>query len=235
MNKLHAVILSLSLATSIPLLAAEEEPVMTSGDYEISERTKKMADDFASDVKMGRVEKRTHKALDTLIRIAVYKLRYDGHKKEAIKLLKEWQQQYSEMYMNELYRTDRHIGDHAPVSQWLKDKMDMLTLILGVEVVYNLRLSDISTFNETPKVILFCADQVDEDEYYLHWVHDGDVYKRGLAPTVVFWVSEAACLGASMTTGFIPCAIICGGAEYLTRLYIAPKTNNFMWSKSCKQ
>lgn len=230
--KILFLVLLLLPTTVFP--AQEEEPTMQSqnGEYEISDRTHRLANRFDVDVKNGRAEVRVHKGLDTLIRIAAYKLKRVGKKAESRKLLKEWNEQYSAEYLGYL-RGERHIGDHPPISQWLQDKMEALTFILGMQVMENLRLSDIETFNSTPKVIFGCVDNVDEDEYGLHWIDDPTVDIRGLAPTAVFWISEAACLGASLSSGFIFCAPICMGVEYLTKLYIAPKTNNWCWKKAC--
>lgn len=221
-----------ALASEDPMTG--EEPVFSASQYEVSDRTKKMADNLEKDILSGKSEKRIHRGLDTLIRIAAYKLKRSGHKKEGFKLLKEWQEQYFFDYAERLHGA-RHIGDHEPVSLWLKKQMDLLSFLLGAETFYNLRFSDIATFNETPKVILFCNDDVDEDEYFLHWVHDADVFKRGLAPTTMFWVAEASCLTASLSAGFILCAPICLGAEWLVKNYVAPKTSNFMWKWACNQ
>lgn len=237
---LRALLLSivLTMALSHGILFADvselegEEPVMSSSTYEISDRTRRMSDEFELDVIRKKTAKRAHKGLDTLIRIAAYALSREGYKSEAKKLLKEWDDQYSSHYL-ESYTGERHIGDFAVVSKWLKDQTDKLSFLLGSEIFYRLRLSDIQTFNETPKTILFCPDKVSEPEYFLHWVHDPDVYKRGLAPTTMFWICEAGCLGASLSTGFAYCAPICSGAEWLTKSYVAPKTNHMMWSRSC--
>lgn len=222
---------------SLPCLAAEEEePMMMSHSYEVSNRTRGIASRFERDVKAGRLPVKLHKGLDTLLRIGAYKLRREGYGSYGKKMMKEWDEQYSGEYLSWAYgRQVKHIGDHPAVSKWLEEKMLMMSFFLGAEIMYNLRLSDIITFNSTPKTILFCADEVNEEEYRLHWVHDEEVKVRGLAPTVAFWVSEAACLGASLTSGFLFCAPICMGVEYLTRQFIAPKTNHWLWSKACHQ
>lgn len=208
--------------------------MMVGRNTELSDRTAFSANSFQRDIKDGRFEQRMHKGLDTLLRVAAYKLKRMGYKKEAAELIAEWEGQYSFDYVMRLSGESKHIGDHAPVSLWLKEKMDMLIFLMGAEIAYNLRISDISTFNETPKVILFCSDHVDEDEYRLHWVHDSEVYKRGLAPTVAFWFSSSICLGASLTTGFLFCQPISMGIEWLVKKYVAPNTNRFMWQRACQ-
>lgn len=213
----------------------DEEPVMQTGHAEVSNRTKRMAKKFEKEIKQERVEKKIHKGLDTLIKIAAYKLRRTGHKEESRLLLKEWSEQFSSKYLASLYGVEEnyHIGDYPSVSQWLKDKMDMLGFVLGKDVLYNLRLSDIITFNSTPKTILWCPVKVSEEEYGLHWISDEEISVRGLAPTVSFWVSEAACLGASLSTGFLLCAPICSGVEWIVKTTVAPKTNHWMWDRAC--
>lgn len=211
----------------------DEEPILVSKSIEISDRTSYGANQFQKDVKAGKFPQLMHHGLDTAIRIAAYKLKRDGYKAEATELLKEWEDTYSFEYVM-VMSGERHIGDFEPVSVWLKGKTDMLILLLGAQTAYNLRLSDLASFNETPIPVIFCRGNLSEDEYRLHWVHDAEVYKRGLAPVTAFWVSTATCLGASLSTGFLFCSPICQGIEWLVKKYVAPNTNRWMWQRACQ-
>lgn len=206
---------------------------MVSKSIDTGERAQYGANQFQRDVKASKFPERMHKGLDTAIRIAAYKLRRSGFKSESAELLREWEETYSFEYVMAM-SGERHIGDYAPVSVWLKGKTDLLIFLLGQETAYNIRLSDLASFNETPKTIIFCSTLVSEDEYRLHWVHDAEVYKRGLAPVVSYWVFQAGCLGASLTTGFLFCTPLAMGVEWLVKRYVAPNTNRWMWQRACQ-
>lgn len=222
----------LLLCTAISLGDVEEEPILVSRSYEVSERSQNQASRFKRDLEDGKLPDLLHKGLDTALRISAYKLRREGFKKEANELVQEWENTYSSEYL--FSARSRHIGDFAPISLWLRSKVETLIFLLGAETAYNLRISDLETFNSATLPVIFCRDNLSEDEYRLHWVHDAEVYKRGLAPTVIFWVAQAGCLSATLTSGFLFCTPICAGVEWLVKKYVAPETNNFMWKAACQ-
>lgn len=203
---------------------------MMTKDIEISARTKMKAKRYGEMIENGRLAEKTDQALDAMIRLAVYKLNRVGKKKEAKVLLREWEDQWS----GYITRT-RGIGDHAPISAWLSEKYRMLEFTLGKDVVYTLRLSDIHTINHALPVVFKCVDNVDEMEYFLHFVHDDSPTGpyRGLAPVVTYWVSFFACVGFTWGTGFLFCSPISMGIEWFTKSVIAPKLNEPLWKKAC--
>lgn len=210
------------LITGISLFAAEEKT-----KPEISARTKRMAREFGYDVEKGKLREKAHMGLDALIHLAIDTLKKEGHIKEAETMQKEWSEQYSFMFLD-----NRHIGEHGALSLWLKEQMEKLTFLLGKEIVYSLRLSDIRTFNETPKVVFACYDNVDEMEYFFHLVHDEEVAIRGLGPCSAYWVTWAGCVAAS---GGMICSPVALGVEWLAKNYVFPKLNEPLWKKACKQ
>lgn len=232
MKALIALLLFITFSNA-SLAASEEEPVMIH-EPEISARTKRMAAKYEAEIKAGKFENNVQMGLDALIRLAVYKLKREGYVKESKQLWKEWQEQYQFHYEDLLNDTDgRHIGEHGEISKWLKEQMQKLTFILGKEIVYQLRLSDLRTFNETPKVVFACYDNVSEAEYFLHLVADEEVAIRGLGPCSAYWVSQLACLGASMSSGFMFCGPISMGVEWVAKNYVFPKLNEPLWKKAC--
>jgi len=218
MNKLLFILCLIAL----PSLAKEPKP-------EISTRTKKMARDFGKEVEKGRLNEKARIGLDALIHLAVDTLRKKGHVEEANTMEKEWNENYQFLYLDMTSDT-RHIGEHGAISEWLKAQMQKLTFLLGKEIVYSLRLSDIRTFNETPKVVFSCYDNVDEMEYFFHLVHDEDVAIRGLGPCSAYWVTWAGCQAAG---GGIACSPIAMGVEWLSKNYVFPKLNEPLWKKAC--
>lgn len=232
---MKTVIKIMLLLTVVNFAIAEEEPVMQHGQPEVSARTRRMSNQFGNDITSGKFKHQTYLGLDALIHLAAYKLRRIGEKEMAADILNNWKTTYQFQYMDMLDYTDiRHIGDHGAVIQWLKDTMIKLEDKLGASLMYDLRLSDIRTFNETPKVVFFCQDHVSEQEYWYHFVDDtASVQIRGLAPTTVYWTSFITCVGGTWGTGFLFCSPISMGVEYLTKKVVAPKLNHPLWQRAC--
>jgi hypothetical protein len=64
-------------------------------------------------------------------------------------------------------------------------------------------------------------------------VHDEEVAIRGLGPTSAYWVSQVACLGLSMSSGFLFCGPISMGVEWVAKNYVFPKLNEPLWKRAC--
>jgi len=188
---------------------------------EVSDHSRRVARRFERDMEDGRLRERTNGALDAMIRLGAHKLRKAGHKKEAKKLLDEWDNQYR------FHLLRRDLGDHKPLSQWLKKKYEELEALLGPEVCHALRLDDIKIINFGIPVVFSCVDDVDELEYSKHFVP--------LAGTVIYWTTFFSCVGFTWGTGFLYCSPLSWGAEFLTEKYIAPRLNEPIWKLSCHQ
>lgn len=211
---------------------AEEEPVMSAG-YELSPRTERMAKQYENDIKSGRLAKRSSQALNAIIRLAAYKLNRVGHKKQAKDLIYEWEHRWD----GEIVRLaeSRGIGDHKPLSKWLADKFDMMEFILGKSICEALRLTDIKTINFSIPIVISCVDNISQEEFRSHFVFDYANDYKGLCPVVVYWVSFFSCVGASWGTGFIACAPISTGTEWLALNFVAPKLSEPLWKLSCSR
>lgn len=213
--------LALVLVVTKGFSAQVDEPNRTDV-VQVSDKTERMAADFRREVEQGRLREKTNGALNAIVRFAVYKLKQKGYKKEAAKLLSEWQGQWD----GYLVRMDRDLGDHKPLSKWLAEKYDMLELILGADVCHMLRLDDIKIINFAIPVVFACVDNVDEAEYRKHFVP--------LAGTTIYWVSFFACVGGTWGTGFFFCGPISMGCEFLTENFVAPKLSPPAWKLACR-
>ena len=212
-----------------------EEPVMvlhgTNG--EISKNTKRKMERLKNDLLQGRIYQHIDDALDAQIRLARYKLVRAGERELGDSILAEWEGHWR----GEIVRLTegRGIGDHKPLSKWLADKYTIIEFVLGKDVCHNLRLDDIKTLNHAIPVVVKCVDDVDVAEFYLHFVAD-DIYGyRGLFPVISYWVTNFACVGFSWGTGFLFCAPIAMGDEFLVKNYAAPKLNEPLWKRVCKK
>lgn len=199
----------------------DEEPVLSYGTPEVSARTKRLANEFKSEVENQRLRKKTNQSLDAIIHLAAYKLKRVGKKKEAERLLKEWKEQYS------LYLEIRDLGDHKPLSDWLAAQYQIWVFWLSKDVVHMLRLDDINVINFAIPIVFSCLDNVDQDEYRKHFVP--------LMKVTSFWVSFWTCVAYTWGTGFLYCSPIAMGVEYLTEAYIAPSLNEFAFNLACKE
>lgn len=223
--KILLVVLSLFCALSF----ADEEPVMMAGKPEVSARTQRLANKYKNEIKSGKLRKRTNDALNSIIRLAGYKLKRIGEKEKAKKLIYEWENQFQ--YILE----QRGITDHKPLSEWLAGVTIMLELTLGHDVMHALRLDDLITINYAIPVIFSCIDDVEELEYFLHFVEDGGHGYRGLGPVAAYWTTFFTCVGFTWGSGFLYCSPIAMGVEYIAREAICPALNKPLWKLSCKK
>lgn len=207
----------------------DEEPVMTYGKPEVSNRTKRMANRYRLEIKAGKLKERTNDALDSIIRLAHYKLNRIGEKEKAKKLITEWENQFKYELIS------RGITDHKPLSQWLAGVTAMLEQTLGHDTMHALRLDDLITINYAIPVIFRCIDDVDEIEFYLHFVDDNTHGYRGLGPVVAYWTTFFACVGFTYGSGFLYCSPIAMGVEFIAREAICPALNQPIWKLSCKK
>jgi hypothetical protein len=152
-------------------------------------------------------------------------------KKDADKLLNEWENQYS------FFLEQRGITDHKPLSEWLASVTKMLELKLGHDAMHALRLDDLITINYAIPVVFSCIDDVSELEYYLHFVDDSTPVHgyRGLGPVVAYWTTFFVCTGYTWGTGFLYCSPIAMGVEYIAKEAVCPALNKPLWKLSCNQ
>lgn len=209
-----------TVALLMPALChGDEEPVMMSGQPEISPRTRRLSKEFKEEVQSGRLRKKTNQSLDSIIRLAAYKLKRTGKKDIAEKLIYEWKSQYS------LYLERRELGDHKPLSDWLAAQYQIWVFWLGKDICEALRLSDINVINFAIPVVFACIDHVDVDEYRKHFVP--------LSAVTSYWVTFWTCIGFTWGSGFALCSPISMGVEYIVEKTIAPPLNEPLWKLSC--
>ena len=188
--------------------------------YEVSDRTWGMANKFGEQIEARKLPERTNAALDAMVRFAAFKLKAKGHKIQAKKLIAEWENQYEGFHLR------RDLGDHAPMSKWLAEKIDILEFILGTEVMKALRLYDLKVINYGLPMVFKCLDNASEVEFGKHFIP--------LSGVVIYWTSFFACVGFTWGTGFLWCGPVSMGAEFLTTSFVAPKLNPVVWKWSCK-
>lgn len=179
---------------------------------------------FEYDIERGKLRARINTALDAAIRNAAYRLKQKGYKKQATRLLSEWNTRWN----GYLVSGARDLGDYKPLSEFLKLKYDEIELLIGIDACKFFRIWDIKVLNFGIPIVIFCESPVDSEEYLKH-----------LAPflgVVGYWTSYIGCAGATFGIGLLP--LICGGVGMLVELgcrdFVAPRVNNFLWRISCQ-
>lgn len=171
---------------------------------------------FGRAVRDGKLEERTRKAIENIIKASTAELRKHKAKKLADRIEDEYRTIYS----------SRALGDHQGV-QWLLKIHAEIEFVLGETICRALRTHDLWVLGMTIGVVFRCQDNVDENEYKLHFVP--------LAGVISYWVSAGACTGATLGMGGV--SFLCGfvglGVEMLTTRFIAPPLSRPCWKQAC--
>lgn len=193
-----------------------------------------------------KLKKRVDAAMTQALKIAAEELKKKGHGAEAEDILRQWSFWYgsSLQYANR----NKNIGDHKPISEWVKEKYNIIEFILGVELCKKLHISDIKSLNHGfPVVVNPCVFPMDSvqgtriDEYKRHFCGgpSGDDTYYGVVPVLTYWAAYIGCgvgtsgVGAS-GVGFIG---ICGLAGTLAERiigFVADDISDKLFTRMCK-
>lgn len=223
--KVIAIALFLTSLCAIGCPQSKEPSSCSEQIFEVSGASKNQARSFERDLRNGRLRNRTNDSLNSILSFAAYKLRQKGHRKEADLLQREWTTKWDGYIID----VGRAPGDHShkPLSIWLQQKTDILTFILGIEVMKATRLWDLVVINDSIPIVFGCEDNVGQEEFGTYFVPFTGV--------LIYWGSWGACTGLTWGAGFFFCGPIASGCEFLDTQFIAPKLNATIWSWSCKQ
>lgn len=195
------------------------------------QQARMMKDDVLED----RLFLRSEKALNTLMNVAIAELAKKDQA-ESQKLKYEWETKYREMYF--IYETDRDIGDHYPLNQWLAEKYELLEFVLGIELMRLTRLIDLKTFLYCPQIVFRpCSFDMDSvqgeriDEYRNHFSY-GEKY-TGLVPVTTYWVTYGAVTAGSSGVFVFFAGIISAAAERIMFL-VSPRLSDKVYNMFCE-
>lgn len=188
---------------------------------------------------MPVIKKLSDRAINSALQLAAVELKKKGKIIEADDMMMEWKS----IYGSSLKYMGRKIGDHKPLSQWLKEKYDLIEFVLGVEVCKKLHLSDIKSLNHGfPVVVKPCTFPMDQvtgtrkDEYKRHFCggpHGDDTY-YGVIPVVTYWAAYTGCTIGTMGTGFVlVCGLAGNTAEKLIGM-VADDLSDRLFDRVCK-
>ena len=183
--------------------------------------------------------------IDTIIRKGVAYLKDHGHDTEADQITQEWEtaEQFN-LYSDIGNLKYRHIGDHAPISQWLKNTSMTFRILLGVNIWKGTHLSDLETLNSgLPVVVKPCSFPMDsvtiqrQDEYRNHFAYDdtpsGGDELYGVGAVLTYWAVETPCLMATGGLLGLFCSPVSSIAESLFGKHIGQKLSDKIFTKMC--
>jgi hypothetical protein len=191
---------------------------------------------FDTPLKMAHI---TDKAIQGIMKIAAWNLGARGFEEEAIQL--EQEMVYHEGEIERIIsRKGYDIGDFKPLSSWLAGAYSKIEHLLGYEVCYALRLSDIKTINYALP-ICFNPCPTGLGEFTAHFCGDAHVHPskpnhyRGLAPVVSYWVTDITCSISTFGAGW---AFVCGPLSMVVERFvdwkIAPALAPRIFERVCK-
>jgi hypothetical protein len=164
-------------------------------------------------------------ALNAVVDQAVGALRDQGFQQDADRYAAEWSAHYSSALTS---LSSMAIGDHSPLSDWLKDLYTTLLDKLGATICHDLHLDDIFTLNYGIPVAIhpsgYLGDSWDSPEYSSHFVP--------AAGAATYWVTKSACSAA------VPglAGLFCGTAGSIVRdvveSVIAPPLADYIYGQA---
>lgn len=210
---------SLSFAT-----ITEDTSIRTTEEITQTERkhTERMVTSITRGIETGQLALRTNHALDTIIHLAVWKLRRNGFTTEADDLEADWMTNW----FGAIIRV-RDLGDYAPLSKWLSEVYLKIADLLGPEVVKWLHFDDIQIINYSiPVIFRPCNEQWDRSEYQMHFVP--------FAGVITYWSVYLSCgIGTAGIGSVFFCSPLGMLGEHLMERFAAPPLSNVIWDAAC--
>lgn len=157
-----------------------------------------------------------------------------GYFNEAERMRYEW----ATYYKGSLFVSDRDIGDHKPIIQWINTQYKTIELLLGKDVCRLLHISDMLTFNSSNVTVRPCSFPMDNvqgeriDEYRRHFAGGpkGNDYFYGTIPALTYWVVN---IGLTAVGVPIVSSLIASVAERLMDI-AAANLSDSVYNRFCK-
>lgn len=188
---------------------------------------------------LTRMQKRVDAAANGALNVAVGELKKKGKFELSDQIKTEWQMYYG----SSLFASNRNIGDHKPVSQWLSDRYEQIELVLGKSFCINSHIADLKSLNFGVPVVFhpcnFPMDMIKDPrvvEYKRHFCGGtaGDDEYNGVLPVVSYWAVYVGCEAASQGLGFVAvCGMAATGVEKFIQNFVAGAVSDRIYNKSC--
>lgn len=186
----------------------------------------------------GYLADETVTQLGNLLGLGAAELKRRGYRVEADRMLSEWRSIWKNEFMLFATSSQRDIGSHYALNEWLASQMRTLELLLGTQILKSTHLSDIVTFLYCPQIVFrpktFPMDDVPGeriDEYRRHF-NEGRIY--GMVPVVVYWATYAAV--SAVPGGYVIVAGLAGDvAEKLFASFVGGRLSDWVYKKATGQ
>lgn len=188
-----------------------------------SDATVKETKNIVKQLKNGKFAESTQKALNALVRRGVQELNEQGFENEAAQYSTQWETQFAKILLS-----NRDLGDHEPMSQWLTNFYNDLERILGKKICHLLSLDDIFIFNYSIPVVFhpngYNYDTWDKAEYQKHFVP--------FAGAVTYWAAQIACTALGAGIDGIICSVAAIIPRKVVEKWVAPHVSNYVYNKA---
>lgn len=183
---------------------------------------KGIAREVGHDLETGKAIERTQAALDAIMIVAVKTLERKGHPERADVLKRQWAIEKTFILAKgfKQWATEgaKGFGDHERI-EWLFRTWEMLDGLLGSQVMALTHLDDLYIFAYGIPVCLWCVDQVDAEEYAIHFYG----YKGGFSGALTYWSAQITCSALTFGSGWgFVCGPVATVAENFMVAFIAP-------------
>lgn len=165
-------------------------------------------------------------------------LRSQGHDDVADEIQTEYMLVYSGAVTRQILGI-KEIGDHPPLSEWLRSAHDKIHDTIGDFLCKYFRFHDLMILNHGIPVV-FSPKQYKLKDYLDHfaghpiwgwfWEH------HGVAGVVTYWVVNGVCTGATYGLGIVTfvCGPVASLAENVMDKSIAPPIGKRIWERAQK-
>lgn len=180
----------------------------------------------------------TDEAISNLLSKADVILRSKGFDDVANEIQSEYMLVYSGAATRQILGINE-IGDHPPLSEWLKKVHDKIHDVLGDFLCKQFHFHDLMILNyglpvtfKPSKYVL--KDYLDHFAGHLIW---GWFWEHhGVAGVITYWVIDGACMGATYGLGIVTfvCGPVASLAENVMDKSIAPPVGQRIWERAQK-
>lgn len=241
-----AILFLSSLSLSAQVTQAQYEEIHGNGNYSSQDRSlaNRKARVFQNDVTdIDALAQKTDAAIDGILHIAYLNLKRNGFDDEAKQIRSEWMNDHKgeieRIISSRLYRGTWDIGDFAPLSKWLDSVETKVETLLGYQLAFALRVTDLKTLNfGIPVVFNPCKYGMTEFECAFcgdSHCDNADTHPyRGVVPVVAYWAVAITCDIATYGAGyFFICSPIAQLVSWDVDKYIAPKLFTPIFNDVC--
>lgn len=193
---------------------------------------------LSDDESMSQIKSVMNNGMNRALQRAIDELNSRGETALASQINSEWVSKFG----GSLFSSDRDIGDHKGISQWINDTYRKIEFVLGRDFCVNTHIAALLTFNSANVVVKPCSFPMDSvsgtriDEYRRHFAGksaNSDSRYNGVIPEATFFACEIACLTGTAGAGSVLCGIAASIGEKIMAMFVAPPLSDKIFKRAC--